>query len=194
MSDSAVRWPRRGTSFTRALAHRLLGLGGWRVEGAFPDEPRFVIIVAPHTSNWDFLVAILAMFALGVRLSWLGKHTLFRFPIAPLLRWLGGEPIDRDAKQGTVEFAIERFRTRSQWVVGLTPEGTRKRVEQWRTGFHQIAVGAGVPIVPVSFDYQQRVVGLGAPFQPTGDSVTDVVAIRALFRKAMARFPDQFAE
>jgi 1-acyl-sn-glycerol-3-phosphate acyltransferase len=201
MSDRAaalrahsVGFPRRGTPFTRALAHRLLGLGGWRVEGALPDEPRFVIIVAPHTSNWDFLIGVLAMFAVGVRLNWLGKHTLFRFPFAPLLRWLGGEPIDRSTNRGTVEVAIERFRRRPQWVLGLTPEGTRKRVEQWRTGFHQIAVGAGVPIVPVTIDYRRRVLGLGAPFRPVGDPQIDVAKLRALFQSDMARHPAEFAE
>ncbi len=186
--------PRRGTPFTRALAHRLLGLGRWRVEGQLPNEPRFVLIVAPHTSNWDFLICILTMFAIGLRLSWLGKHSLFRFPVAPLLRWLGGEPIDRAATQGTVEMAIERFGRRAQWVLGLSPEGTRKRVEQWKTGFHRIAVGAGVPIVPVWIDYQRRVIGLGAPVWPTGDPVADVAALRALYRKEMARYPRQFAE
>ena len=194
MTDSSARFPRRGTPFTRALARRLLALGGWRIEGALPDEPRFVIIVAPHTSNLDFLVGVLAMFAVGVRLNWLGKHTLFRFPVAPLLRWLGGEPIDRNARRGTVEVAIERFRTRPQWVLGLTPEGTRRRVEQWRTGFHQIAVGAGVPVVPVWMDYQRRVLGLGAPMRLAGDPATDVAVVRSLYRKEMARYPEQFAE
>jgi len=159
-----------------------------------PNEPRFLIVVAPHTSNWDFLVGVLAMFAVGVRLSWLGKHTLFRFPVASILRWLGGEPVERDTRQGMVEIAIERFRTRPQWVMAIAPEGTRKRVEQWRTGFHQIAAGAGVPVVPASIDYHRRVVGLGAPYRLTGDQPRDVAAVRALFSREMARHPDQFAE
>jgi 1-acyl-sn-glycerol-3-phosphate acyltransferase len=194
MSGSAARFPQLGTRFTRALAHRLLALGGWRITGALPNEPRFVIIVAPHTSNWDFLIGVLGMFAVGVRLNWLGKHTLFRFPAGPLLRWLGGEPIDRTTNRGTVDVAIERFRTRRQWVLGIAPEGTRKRVEQWKTGFHQIAVGAGVPIVPVYLDYRRRVVGLGASFRPAGDPAKDVPALRAIFRSEMARHPARFAE
>src|SRR4051812_2938322 len=157
MPDPAVPWPRRGTPLTRGLARRLLALAGWKVEGAFPNEPRFVVIVAPHTSNWDFVVGVLAMFAVGVHLSFLGKHTLFRFPAGPFLRWLGGEPIDRSTRQGTVEVAIDRFRIRPRWIMAVTPEGTRSRVEQWKTGFHQIAAGANVPIVPVSFDYRRKV-------------------------------------
>jgi 1-acyl-sn-glycerol-3-phosphate acyltransferase len=186
--------PRRGTPFTRALARRLLGLGGWQVEGSLPDEPRCVLIVAPHTSAWDFPVGILAMLALGLRASWLGKHTIFRFPVGPVLRWFGGEPINREAAQGTVEVAIERFRARSQWVLALSPEGTRKRVPQWKTGFLRIAVGAGVPIVPVWIDYRRRVLGLGRPHWPSGDQDADMTALRAIYRKEMARHPEQFAE
>ena len=187
-------YPRRGTPFSRALAHRVLGLVGWRVQGDLPPCPRFVLIVAPHTSNWDFLIGVLAMFATGLRVSWLGKHTLFRFPLAPLLRWLGGEPIDRSAARGTVETAIELFRTRPQWVLALTPEGTRRPVTQWKTGFHRIAVGAGVPIVPVSFDYRSRIVGIGAPVQPGRDESESVARLGALFRKEMARYPEQYVE
>lgn len=194
MTSNAVPWPRLGNSFTQAVAHRLLALFGWRVEGALPDEPRFVIIVAPHTSNWDFPLGVVAMFAVGVRLSFLGKDSLFRFPLGPFMRLLGGEPVDRSNNQGIVEAAIERFRVRPRWVMALTPEGTRARVEQWKTGFQQIAVGAGVPIAPVAFDYQRRVVSLGTPFRPTGDSARDVAAVRALFRKEMARYPENFAE
>jgi 1-acyl-sn-glycerol-3-phosphate acyltransferase len=186
--------PRRGTPFTRALATRIMRLGGWHVEGVLPSEPRFVLIVAPHTSWRDFFVCILAMFAIGLRLSWLGKHSLFRFPVAPILRWLGGEPIDRDASRGTVEITIERFRARTQWVLGLSPEGTRRPVEEWKTGFLRIAVGAGVPILPVWLDYQRRVLGLGTPFWPGASQEADMTALRALFRKEMARHPEQFAE
>jgi hypothetical protein len=117
------------------------------------------------------------MFATGLRASWLGKHTLFRLPLAPLFRWLGGEPIDRASAQGTVGTAIEHFRTRRQWVLALTPGGTRRPVTQWKTGFHRIAVGAGVPIVPVSFDYRSRVVGIGAPVQPGPDESASVARL-----------------
>src|SRR5690349_14568081 len=93
-----VPWPRLGNSFTQAVARRLLALFGWRVEGTLPNEPKFVIIVAPHTSNRDFFVGVIAMFAVGVRLSFLGKHTLFWPPLGWFMRLLGGEPVDRSAK------------------------------------------------------------------------------------------------
>ena len=164
------------------------------MEGELPPLPRFVIIVAPHTTNWDFIIGVLAMFITDVRASWLGKHTIFRFPVAPLLRWIGGEPIDRSMSHGTVEAAIERFRTRPEWVLALSPEGTRRRVERWKTGFYRIAVGGGVPIVPCWFDYRARVFGIGAPVWPTQDEVAGVARVRSLFHKEMAKYPERFAE
>jgi 1-acyl-sn-glycerol-3-phosphate acyltransferase len=187
-------YPRRGSPLSRACAHRLLGLFGWRVEGALPELPRFILIVAPHTSNWDFVIALFAKFATGLRASWLGKHTIFRFPLGPVLRWLGGEPVDRSAPQGVVGAAIERFRTRPQWVLALSPEGTRRPVGQWKTGFHRIAAGAAVPIVPVWLDYHSRVVGIGAPLPAGRDEAESVTRLRALFRKDMARHPERYVE
>jgi 1-acyl-sn-glycerol-3-phosphate acyltransferase len=186
--------PRRGTAVSRMLARRLLGLTGWRVAGEFPDCPKFVVIVAPHTSNWDFVIGILAMFATGLWASWLGKHTIFRFPLAPVLRWLGGEPIDRSTPQGSVRTAIEHFRARPQWVLGLSPEGTRRRVERWKTGFYRIAVGAGVPIVPVTMDYRTRVLGIGSPVSPGPNEAVEMAKLRARFRPEMAKYPAEFAE
>lgn len=187
-------YPRRGSRLARNLAGRLLALAGWRVEGELPPLPRFVIIVAPHTTNWDFLIGVLAMFITDLRASWLGKHTIFFFPVAPLLRWIGGEPINRTASHGTVEQAIDRFQSRPAWVLALSPEGTRRRVERWKTGFYRIATGAGVPIVPCSIDYRTRVFGIGAPVWPDQDETAGVTKLRSLFCKEMAKFPDRFAE
>lgn len=192
MTDSG--YPRRHSRLAPPLARRLLAAAGWRIRGELPALARFVVIVAPHTSNWDFLVALLAMFATDLRISWLGKHTLFRFPVGMVLRWLGGEPLDRSAPGRTVDTAVERFRARPRWVLGLSPEGTRRRVEHWKTGFHRIAAAAGVPIVPVWIDYRAREIGVGAPFTPGPDEAADVAALRALFRPEMARHPEDFAE
>jgi 1-acyl-sn-glycerol-3-phosphate acyltransferase len=159
-----------------------------------PHLPKFVIIVAPHTSNWDFIIGLLTMFALDLRASWLGKHTIFRFPLAPVLRWLGGEPIDRAVEQGTAAAAIKRFSERSSWVLALAPEGTRRPVPHWKTGFHRIAFGAGVPIVPVWFDYASRCVGFGPPFLPGPSEPADVATLRRYFRKEMARHPENYIE
>lgn len=186
--------PRRGTERSRALAHRVLGLFGWRVTGALPDLPKFVLIVAPHTSNWDFPIGALAMFATGLRASWLGKHTIFFWPASYILRWMGGEPIDRAAAHGTVETAIHNFQSRPQWVLALSPEGTRRRMEQWKTGFYRIATGAGVPIVPVWIDYRTRELHIAGPVTTTGDMDADLRRLRGLFSKEMAKYPEKFAE
>jgi 1-acyl-sn-glycerol-3-phosphate acyltransferase len=187
-------FPRRRAPVSRVVARLLLRLAGWRIEGELPACPKFVVIVAPHTSSWDFFLGILGMFVTGVRASWLGKHTIFWFPLSPVLRWLGGEPIDRSAAHGTVGIAVEHFRTRPQWVLGLSPEGTRRRVERWKTGFYRIAVGAGVPIVPVTMDYRRRVLGILSPVIPGPNEAVEVAKLRALFHKEMAKYPEKFAE
>ena len=194
-SGAAALGPaRRGTPFTRALAHRALGCFGWRVEGNLPSCPRFVMIVAPHTSNWDFPVGLFSMFATGLRLSWVGKHTIFRWPAGPILRWFGGEPIDRTAPGGFVEQVVEQFRNRAQLGLALSPEGTRRPVPEWKTGFHRIALAAGVPIIPVWIDWRFRVLRLGEPSMPTADVAADISRYRRMFSRAMARYPAKFVE
>ena len=153
-----------------------------------------MLIVAPHTSNWDFLIGLLSMIATGIQLNWLGKHTIFFFPFSGFLRWLGGEPVDRNASHGKVETAIERFRTREQWVLAMAPEGTRKRVEQWKTGFYRIAVGAGVPILTVEMDYSRKALDLGTLYWPTGNEAIDMRELRGRYSSSMARFPGKFVE
>ncbi|MES2306871.1 MAG: lysophospholipid acyltransferase family protein [Gemmatimonadota bacterium] len=192
MSSRSLGAPRRGTPATRAFNRRLLALFGWHLEGELPEEPKFVLIVVPHTSNWDFFLCIMAMFGYGIRLTWLGKHTIFFWPAAPILRWLGGEPIDRTTSLGTVESAIERFHSRAQLVMGLSPEGTRKRTTEWKSGFYRIAVGAGVPIVPVSLDYQHKRMSIEPLFRPTGALDQDIARLRATFTADMARHPENF--
>ena len=186
--------PRRGGPLSAAIAHGILRLLGWRMDGTLPDEPRFVLIVAPHTSNWDFALGIVAMFALRLRVTWLGKHTIFRGPAGPILRWLGGRPVDRALPGGIVATAIAQFAAHEQHALALSPEGTRRRTIEWKTGFHRIAEGAGVPIVPVTLDYQSRTITTGRP-RPVGTETSeDVRALRRLFRKEMALYPERFAE
>jgi len=185
---------RRGNPLTRSVARRLLQLFGWRLEGSIPPCPRFVMIVAPHTSNWDFPVGLFAMFAFGLRLTWVGKHTIFRWPAGPILRWFGGEAIDRSAPGGFVEQVVEQFRNRPQLGLALSPEGTRRPAPEWKTGFHRIALAAGVPIVPVWIDWRTRVLRLGEPSMPTEDVAADVSRYRRMFSSSMARYPENFVE
>jgi 1-acyl-sn-glycerol-3-phosphate acyltransferase len=150
----------------------------WRIVGEIPNTPKLVIIVTPHTSNWDFVVGVAAKLALGLRVLFLGKNTLFRFPLGVLMRALGGTPVDRSAPHDVVNQVVAEFSRRDRLILGLAPEGTRRRVERWRTGFYHIAHGAGVPIVPVALDWDARVIRIEAPFTTTGNLDADVLELQ----------------
>ncbi len=176
--------PRRGNRLTRWLGRRALRMAGWRFVGSFPDVAKAVIVVAPHTSNWDFPVGVAAMYALGFRVSWLAKHTLFRWPLGPLMRWLGGVPVRRDSGSGTVAQAVERFRRAERLLLVIAPEGTRAAVSRWRMGFAHIARGAAVAVVPIAFDWRRHQLRLGPAMPVTGDLAADEAALRSWFGDA----------
>ena len=157
-----------------------------------PNEPKFVIIVAPHTSNWDFPLGVAALFSLGVRLSFLGKHTIFKWPLGPFMRWLGGIPVERSVSRDRVSETIAAFNAADRMVLAIAPEGTRKRVEKWKTGFYHVAHGAGVPIVPVVFDFRTKTIRLEPPFRTTGDPSLDIPRIKEIFRGATGKNPENF--
>ena len=173
--------PRRGNAVTRALARALLALFGWRIEGQIPDRPKLVAIVAPHTSNWDFVLGIATVYALGLRVRFLGKHTLFRPPLGWLMRWLGGTPVVRETPQGAVSAAVEMMAGEEKVVLGLAPAGTRTRGAPWRSGFYHIAVIAKAPILPVAFDFGRRAIRLFPPLEPGGDYASDLPKLQALY-------------
>lgn len=184
--------PPFGNAFTRLIGRTVLRATGWRVDGDIPDLRHCVAILAPHTSNLDLPLAVAAMFAIGLRVNWLGKHTIFWEPLASFLRWLGGIPVDRRAASGTVAQAVAALTNAPRMFLGVAPEGTRARVPRWKTGFHRIAVAAGVPIVPVAFDYPRRTIVIFPAFAPTADAETDVAALRRLYRVEMGRHPDRY--
>lgn len=186
--------PPFGNAFTRVLGRTVLRATRWRVEGEVPDLRRCVAIVAPHTSNFDLPLALSVMFAIGLRVNWLGKHTIFREPLASVLRWFGGIPVDRGAATATVDQAVAAIQAVPRMFLGLAPEGTRSRVGRWKTGFHRIALAAGVPIVPVAFDYPRRTVIIFPPFWPTTDTETDLAALQQLYRAEMARHPGSYGQ
>ena len=171
-----------------------LKLCGWRVEGALPPLSKFVLIAAPHTSNWDFPLMLAAAFVYRVKLYWLGKHTLFRGPFGVLFRWLGGIPIDRRAAQDLVAQAVAQFAQAEHFVLAVPPEGTRQKVRRWKTGFYYIALGAGVPVVLGFLDYRRKVAGFGPTLMPTGDLTADLHSIRAFYANVTGKYPAQFGE
>jgi 1-acyl-sn-glycerol-3-phosphate acyltransferase len=180
--DLPPNLPRRGNSLSKAFARAVLALFGWRVTGELPDRPKLVAVVAPHSSNWDFVVGILVVFALGLGVRFLGKHTLFEPPLGWLMRWLGGTPVVRETPQGAVGEAAEMIAREERVLLGIAPEGTRTPGKPWRSGFYNIALAAGVPILPAAFDYDAKALRLFPVFEPTGDFEADLPRLQALYR------------
>lgn len=185
--------PRRENAFTRALGALVLRVMGWRFEGEVPDLPKVVTVVAPHTSNWDFVVGLAADLALDLRVRFIGKDTLFKPPLGWLMRWAGGIPVNRAAPEGVIEASAQSFRDEAQLFLAIAPEGTRRRVERWKTGFWRIARAAGVPVWTVALDWGRRVVRLDPTFLTSTDLEADLVAIQARFSPEMARRPENYA-
>lgn len=168
--------------FTRWLGRTALAAGGWRIIGPIPDLSKAVLIVAPHSSNWDGFWGMAAKIALGLEVRVLGKTQLFWWPLGPLLRRLGAIPVDRSSPQGTIEQAIGIIRDFDRIWFTLTPEGTRKRVDKWKTGFWKIARNADVPIVMAYFDYPRKRIGIHEVFHPTDNLQQDMARIREWYR------------
>ena len=178
----------------RSLSRGVLRLLGWKVQGELsPLATRCVVIAAPHTSNWDFPFTLLGAFALGMRIRWLGKAALFRGPLGGVMRWLGGIPVQRSRANNLVGASIVALKEAPgplQLVV--SPEGTRSRTREWKTGFHHIARGAGLPIQLSYLDWGTRCCGLGPLVDPGDDVAADVKRIRAFYAPFRGRNADQF--
>ena len=154
---------------------------GWRVEGEIPDIKKYVMIAAPHTSNWDFPITLAVTFALKIKIYWMGKAVMFRWPFGALLRWLGGIPIDRSGTHNVVEQSIQAFNDRDNLIMVIPPEGTRKKVGYWKTGFYHIANGANIPIVLGYLDYRRKAGGIGPTIYPTGCIEEDMQEIKTFY-------------
>jgi 1-acyl-sn-glycerol-3-phosphate acyltransferase len=176
--------------FAEWLGRSALKLMGWRIEGALPRIDKFVAIGAHHTSNWDFVIFIALKFVLRLNARWFGKHSIFLWPFAGLLRSWGGIPIQRHLSLNMVDQAIQGFRDNREFILVLSPEGTRKKVQRWKMGFYHIALGAGVPIVPAALDFANRRVVIGEPFQPSGDAEADIRALLAFFHPYVPKKPE----
>jgi 1-acyl-sn-glycerol-3-phosphate acyltransferase len=175
----------------RRLALSLMWFFRWRIEGELPDTPKFVLIAAPHTSNWDLPVMLCLAFAFRTRLFWMGKDTLFRRPFGAVMRWLGGIPIDRSRSRNVVEQSAEIFRKADSLVMVVPPEGTRQKVRYWKTGFYRIAESAEVPIALGFLDYGRKVGGIGPVVVPTGDIEADMEEIRAFYADIPGKYSDR---
>jgi len=181
MLEPALHW----------TAIALLKVLGWRKKGQIPDIPKFVVISAPHTSNWDLAVGLALAFAFRVKVCWMGKDSLFRGPFSEIFKWLGGIPVDRSKSTGMVSQAIQAFQESERMIMIIAPEGTRSRTLHWRSGFYHIARGAGVPIALGFLDYRRKTGGIGPLITPTGDIDADMQAIRAFYAGVTPRHPER---
>ncbi len=173
----------------RRWARRLLALLGWRVDVVLPPGPKCVVAVYPHTSNWDFFVGYLAKLACGLPLHFVGKHTIFRWPFGPILRRMGGIPVDRRHPGGLLPQLVRAMLARPWMWLAIAPEGTRSYVDHWKSGFYRLAVEARVPIGLAFIDWRARVVGLTTYLEPTGDEAADLARIRAAYAGKAGKRP-----
>ena len=169
--------PARSGHLSRNIFKKLFLAQGWSFEGDFPNLPKAVAIISPHTSNIDAWHGFAALLGLGIKITVFGKHTLFNTPLKPILEWIGVIPVNRSIQQGTTQQIIDFINTQQQIWVGMAPEGTRKQAESFRSGFYRIAVGAHIPIVMFSLDYKNKAIHCLGVFQPTGNYAQDVEQI-----------------
>jgi len=176
------------------LSKLFLKVTGWKVSGSVPDIPKFVLILAPHTSNWDLPFMLAVMYASGVRLNWFGKKEIFRWPVGGVFKYLGGIPIERSTRQNMVQQTAQSILRHEQIIVGLAPEGTRSQTGYWKTGFYYIAHEAQVPIVFAFLDYARKVGGFGPMMETTGDINADMKIIREFYSGITAKYPQEAGE
>ena len=169
----------------------ILKFFGWRLQADIPPDKKFIIIGAPHTSNWDFPLAILALSAMGLKFHWVGKHTLFRFPFGFFFKALGGVPVDRNIRQSFIQKMIGLFSNSNPFILAIAPEGTRAKTGYWKTGFYSIAIDAGIPIALGYLDYKNKTMGVGATLYPTRDIEKDFLVIQKFYANKTGRFPDK---
>ena len=174
------------------LSRLILRLLGWRIEGKAPAAPKYVLIAAPHTSNWDFPFTLMVCFALRMPVYWMGKASLFPPILGGIMRWLGGIPVERSRQGNLVQSTVDAFQRSTRLTVIIPPEGTRAKVTHWKTGFYYIAQGAGLPIALGFLDFKRKRAGVEHLFEVTGDIGADMVKIQAFYADITGKNPRQF--
>lgn len=176
----------------RWISVGILRLMGWRIDSTAADVKKCVLIAAPHTSNWDFPIALLLCFALRLDVYWMGKSSLFPPVLGAVMRWLGGIPVDRSQAGNLVQATVEAFSKNEQLLVIVPPEGTRNKVTRWKTGFYYIAVGAQVPLGLAYVDFKEKIGGVGQLFYPCGNIEEDMILIQQFYAGFSGKNPQQF--
>ena len=172
----------------------LLTLLGWRLDKQLPDTHKYLVIGAFHTSNWDLPLGLLGLWAMGVKSRWIAKHTLFRWPLGPLLRAIGGIPVDRRVHTGFINRIAAAYSANDELVITIAPEGTRSKTGYWKSGFYYIAMAAKVPIALGYIDYPNKRLGIGGSLNPSGDIENDMAIIRDFYSDKTGLKPENQGE
>jgi len=179
------------SSILRFKALILMRLTGWRVDGKLPDLPKFVLIGAPHTSNWDFVLFLGVIFTLRANVRFMGKAEAFRWPVGWFFRYCGGIPVDRNKSTGLVEQMVKACNESEKFILTIAPEGTRHHVVEWKRGFYHIAKGAGIPIVLAVVDGRHKTARIEKVFHPTDDIEADMQTIQGFYSGVMGINPQR---
>lgn len=174
----------------KKLSSLILRILGWKVQAQLPELKKYVLIGAPHTSNWDFVFTMLGLTSIGLRFNWVMKHSLFFWPLGSFFRAIGGIPVDRTRGTAFLKRIIELFHEREELVLAISPEGTRGRTEYWKTGFYMLALKAQVPVVMGAIDYAEKEITVGRILHPSGDIVQDMELIAKFYRDKTGRHPE----
>ena len=185
-------FPRRRSAFLKGFASGIFRITGWSVTGELPDTKKLVIVAAPHTSNWDFVFGLLASFYLELRVHWVGKHTIFVGPFGYILRRFGGIPVHRESPGTVIQDILKGYSSHEQFVMGVSPEGTRSKVKRWKQGFHVIARRAGVPVLAAGIDFNKKVIHMGPLFEMTDDVHSDIALLKRQFEGYQPRHPELY--
>ena len=176
---------------TQRFAKAVLNLFGWQIETIYPTEKKYVIVGAHHTSNWDLPVALLFSMASGIKFNFLAKDEAFRWPFGGFMHVLGGIPVNRRANTNFVDQIAKEFETRQELVIVITPEGTRRKTEYWKTGFYYIALASKVPVALGYLDYSRKQIGIGRMLMLSGEIETDLEIIREFYADKVGKFPGE---
>jgi len=181
--------PTTGT-FGYWLGRFYMWIFGWKVAGKVPDASKFILVAAPHTSNWDLLFLLGATNIFRIKVSWIGKHTIFKIPFGSMMRWLGGIPVNRDSSQGLVAQIVDQYNKKDKLVITIPPSGTRKKRDYWKSGFYWIAHTAQIPLCCGFLNYAKKEAGFGISFVPTGELKKDMDRIREFYSGIMGKNPE----
>lgn len=176
----------------KALANVFLMLLGWRVVGELPTSKKYIMIMAPHTSNWDFIIGKIFGYKFNIETKFLAKSQLFRFPLGWFFKWMGGISVNREKKNNLVANVVNLFNNSENLILGIAPEGTRSRVSKWKLGFYHISVAANIPIIVAFLDYKKKEVGIGMTLYTSGDLEADLLKIQTFYQGITAKYPEKY--